>query len=409
MKNTITAFAFILYFSCLSLYGQTGNHVFETAEIATFGELDLATPGSQTWSTARSASPGFFSAIGVASFNSASDAHNVNGYVKHYSNALNQPFVFPIGTGLDLRTLSISGSRANNSIIATAWILGDPSIGTDPTAPAAGAHDVSSVGAGIVAVSPIGQWDWMDLSNNAAGLTVTVSIPDHTHFAIASDLRLVGWDGTSWVNLSGSSGASGNSENSTLSGIMIAGISALGIGSATTPLPITLVDFNGKCINQVVILNWITSMELNHDRFDVEASENGLDWSRIGGVKSDGNSNRTKSYAFNVELKTTFFQYFRLKSVDLNGQFDYSKIVKVNCETNTNSLKLNVLPNPTKDYVKIESNAPIELYELRSVDGKVLQWGFAPLSFYELDLSKYQAGVYFFSTRTAVVKLVKYN
>ena len=39
-----------------------------------------------------------------------------------------------------------------------------------------------------------------------------------------------------WVNLSGASGASGITENSTLSGIMISGISALGIGS-NKPLP----------------------------------------------------------------------------------------------------------------------------------------------------------------------------
>jgi hypothetical protein len=217
---------------------QTGNHVFTGAEADNFGIVDLATPGGQSWSTYRGSIPGYFSATGTASYTSPSDAlANVDGYVKHYATAANQTFSFPVGTGADYRELTISGTIAATSEIGVAWILGNPSFNLDPTSEgaAAGAHAITSIGTGIQMVSPVGQWDWQDLSNNAAGTTVTVSIPDMTSFGTAPNLRLVGWNGSQWVNLSGTTGASGNAENNTLAGTMISGITALGIGTATPP------------------------------------------------------------------------------------------------------------------------------------------------------------------------------
>jgi len=42
------------------VFAQSGNHVFEGAEVVNFDTLDLATPGGQTWSTYRGATPGYF-------------------------------------------------------------------------------------------------------------------------------------------------------------------------------------------------------------------------------------------------------------------------------------------------------------------------------------------------------------
>jgi len=76
----------------------------------------------------------------------------------------------------------------------------------------------------------LGQWDWINFGTSDAGMTVTVSIPDLSSYAPQSLLRLVGWNGTQWVNLSGNTSASGNTEDSTLSGNMISGITAISIG-----------------------------------------------------------------------------------------------------------------------------------------------------------------------------------
>jgi hypothetical protein len=239
LKSAIGAVSLAITLGCMLLlqttaYGQSGNHVFEGAEGVNRGTKDLTISGDLNWSTFRGATPGYFSAVGTASYINAADTPHVDGYVKHYADAANQAFSFPVGSSIDYRELIVSGTRSDTAELGVAWIVGDPTSTADPTAPNAGNHAVTSFGTGITAVSTTGQWDWQDLSSDAVGSTVTVSIPDMTALGAAADLRLVGWDGTEWVNLSGTSGASGNTEDNTLSGTMIAGITALGIGKGET-------------------------------------------------------------------------------------------------------------------------------------------------------------------------------
>ena len=178
------------------------------------------------------------------------DGQHVNGYVGKIGN---QTFIYPVGSGTDARPLQISAPSAATDEYDVAWIVGDPTTTADPSDPSASQlHPITSVGTGLSAVSPVGQWDWIAVSGTGVGLTITVSIPAGlTGFAPATGLRLVGWNGTQWVNLSGATGsasASGNAENNTLVGVMQAGITAIGIGSAATT-PILNPDFNVTLVN----------------------------------------------------------------------------------------------------------------------------------------------------------------
>ena len=229
-------FTFCLLCASLNSVKAQGNYVFSGAEAANHGSIALTTGGA-VWSTQRAATPGYFSLVGTATFTGATTGSTalIDGYVKHYATAANQGATFPVGAGTTLRTVTTSGSIPSGMQVATAWIPGDPSGNLDPTSTGAagGAHSVTSLGSGLTQVSTVGQWDWQDLSSSAAGITITVSIPDMTAFGVASSLRLVGWNGTQWINLSGSTGASGITEGSTLSGTIQSGISALGIGRSS--------------------------------------------------------------------------------------------------------------------------------------------------------------------------------
>jgi hypothetical protein len=236
IKNLQKYFLAVLSFSLLSaipsfLFAQGRTYVKSGSEFTNFGTIDLSTP-SNRWTTERGSSPGYFSAVGSAAYQNPTDLSAVDGYVKHYATTANQAFHFPVmisGLGGAYRGLSISGTRTATSQIAVAWIQGNPSSTFDLTLPYAGLHDVELLGAGLQSVSSIGQWDWQDITNDAAGLTVTVRIPDLSTFGPAADLRLVGWAATKWINLS-SSGALANTANSSLSGVMVSGITAIGIG-----------------------------------------------------------------------------------------------------------------------------------------------------------------------------------
>ena len=233
----------LLLAAAMSNVKGQGNYVPSGGEAVSFSTLDLATPGGQTWSTDRSSVPGYFSVYGAVSITGASDASNINGYVKHYVTNANQGFSFPVGNGSDLRRLITSGTIPVSAQIATAWILGDPSSNLDPTSTGAagGAHAVTSVGTGLTQVMTTGQWDWQDINASASGVTVTVSIPDLSAFGPASTLRLAGWNGSQWINLSstqGTSAATGNTENSTVTGTMQSGITSISV--AKTPLQVNL-------------------------------------------------------------------------------------------------------------------------------------------------------------------------
>ncbi len=352
----------IILFSTTSFISkaQTGNRVFTGAEMVNFGTISLSTPAGKTWSTDRLATPGYFSATNGATYSNASDANNINGYVKKYGN---QAFTFPVGSGTDLRTLSMSAPSAATDAYATAWILGDPSGNLDPTGPNSGPHDITSVTFPIRVVSPVGQWDWQVGSNigatgNGNALFITVSIPDMTAFAPTAQLRLVGWDGTSWIDLSGSPTASGNTENSTLSGNMIPGITAVAIGSIWWVLPVKLTSFTAQEKSCGASLNWTTSNEENMDLYEIEQSNSGSNFQKIGSVNAIGHINENK-YAYTAS-QTETVSYYRIKMIGKDGSTTYSPVerVKVNC-TGTNDF-VKVYPNPVKEgYVYLDFSSQI--------------------------------------------------
>lgn len=329
---------------CLAAAAQ-GNYVFSGAEYATLTNVDLATPVGQTWGTYRGAIPGYFSATGTATYTGASDAAHINGYVKHYADAANQAFTFPVGTGTDLRSLSLGGTIPASATYAAAWIAGDPGTTPDPTDPGSGIHDRHSADAVILGVSNAGQWDWQDISGNANGVTITVSVPDMTGFAsTASDLRLVGWNGSRWVDLSGAATASGLAENSTLSGTMISGISAIGIGSLAFPLPVTLTSFDARAEGCQALLQWQTSHEKDFRGFDVEKSIDGRSFYSCG-YQEARRSATGSDYQMNLGQEETQ-AYYRLKLWEENGSFSYSPVRTVRSDCRNDISHIRIYPNP---------------------------------------------------------------
>ena len=366
MQHCGVTILLLIFFLCS--YAQ-GNHVFSGAEAVNFGTISLATPGGQTWSTARTATPGFLSAVNGASFTGASDAANVNGYVKKYGN---EAFTFPIGTGTDLRTLSISAPTLATDAYAAAWILGNPATTTDPTDGSTHPTTGAALAPDIVAIADAGYWDWQAISGSGVGLTISVSIPDLSSFDGALNLRLVGWNGSRWVNLSGITGPFSNIENTIVTGTMIAGISALAIGSSTFILPATLTSFTGQIVNcKTAKLSWSIADAVDFEVFEVQRSSNGSAFSTIeiiaykaGAANYDANDNSI--------FDNMIYQY-RLKLADSDGRSKYSKVIALKSNCSGGGLAISLYPNPASNVVTVaglNGNETIQLYDLK---GKLQQ------------------------------------
>lgn len=126
-------------------------------------------------------------------------------------------FVFPVGNVTDLRTITATGTGT----YATAWSNANVSTAYTGALPA-----------GIAALGTNGYWEW----SGSAAATATLSIPDETAFAPATNLSLVGYNGTAWVSLGGAFTA--NTENSTNTVAVSVPANIVAIVLASTPITI---------------------------------------------------------------------------------------------------------------------------------------------------------------------------
>lgn len=276
------------------------------------------------------------------------DAQHVDGYVSKIGT---EAFTFPIGSGTDLRTLSM-GAPAVSSDISAAWIAGDPGSTTDPSD--AGTHASTAVAAPILSVSAAGFWDYVLVSGNDDGLPVSVSVPDLSGFALAPDLRLIGWNGSQWIDLSGGSNATGNAENSTLSGTIPAGtaITALGIGSISFILPVHFASFTVRSGNCEVDVKWSTATEDNNAFFVVERSTDGITFSALTQIPGAGNSVILRTYEYKDRSPMPGNNYYRIRQVDLDGQYTATAIQTVQMPCG-NEAPVKVYPTITRSVVNV--------------------------------------------------------
>ncbi len=119
---------------------------------------------------------------------------------------------------------------------------------------------------------------------------------------------------------------------------------------------VTWLDFAAKAQKEgSVDLNWTTASEKQNNYFDIQRSANGYDWTSIGTVKGNGTTTLKNTYQFMDNAPLSSVNYYRLKQVDFDGKFDYSRTVSVNM-LNNSSKRLSVYPNPVSDKLNIVSN-----------------------------------------------------
>lgn len=94
------------------------------------------------------------------------------------------------------------------------------------------------------------------------------------------------------------------------------------------PLPIELKSFNAMCQNNgTTLLKWTTATEVNALKFEVQKSNNGVDYSVIGTVNAQYPYGG--SYTFTDDSKNSGIVYYRLKMIDKDGSFKYSNIADI--------------------------------------------------------------------------------
>jgi hypothetical protein len=119
-------------------------------------------------------------------------------------------------------------------------------------------------------------------------------------------------------------------------------------------LPVSWVELKvTPSANEKNTVSWATTKESENSHFEIERSVNGGDsFTKIGELKGTGWSSDVTHYSFADYDLPSFYGsiYYRIKQVDFNGQYDYSKVLKARTGTATNSMtapKWRAYPNPT--------------------------------------------------------------
>jgi hypothetical protein len=131
-----------------------------------------------------------------------------------------------------------------------------------------------------------------------------------------------------------------------------------------SPLPVELTSFSVSIIGYSVKLNWATATEVNNYGFEIlrqahtSTTLSVTGWEKIGFVNGNGNSNSPKSYGFDDKSVASGKYSYRLKQIDNDGQFEYSKEIEVDLGTPKNFELNQNYPNPFNPATVIKYQLP---------------------------------------------------
>ncbi len=165
-------------------------------------------------------------------------------------------------------------------------------------------------------------------------------------------------------------------------------------------LPVKLIAFTAAKEGREAQLTWSTSEEINSEKFDIERSIDGKKWARIGTVSAGGDVLNTVShYNFTDTDPAEGENLYRLKMVDRDQTFSYSRIVSLNFKS---ASMASIYPNPAAEKVKISAKnwETVKTVRIVNTTGQVV---------YRSDKPKQEIDIQGLSSGSYVIGLVRDN
>jgi len=190
--------------------------------------------------------------------------------------------------------------------------------------------------------------------------------------------------------------------------------SATGIGilQIDSAVPVELSLFVAKLLlSGKIRLEWRTETEVNNYGFEIERAlfdSQNLIWVKIGFIDGHGNSNSPKEYSF-IDDKVTSGKYaYRLKQIDNDGTFEYSKIIEIDVNAPLEFELSQNYPNPFNPSTTISFSLPqsgnVALIVFNSIGKEVvtLTDGFIEAGVYTFNFNAegFPSGLYIYQLST---------
>ncbi len=123
-------------------------------------------------------------------------------------------------------------------------------------------------------------------------------------------------------------------------------------------LSVKLINFDAVKTGSHVNVDWQTANEQNSENFDIERSNNGTTWIKIGTVNAAGKSTKILEYNFLDEYPAEGANFYRLRSNETTGKYGYSQVKKVLFDAQTGISIVNVMPNPFENTLTVNYSSP---------------------------------------------------
>lgn len=171
----------------------------------------------------------------------------------------------------------------------------------------------------------------------------------------------------------GNTAVTGDSLTGSITSGFVSSFSPFALGAQNNnSLPVVLKSFDAKLNNTSVLVTWETAAEYQIDRFEVQKSTNGIDFSTIGSIPAN---NQPSTYSLIDPNAPNGRSYYRLQTIDKDGSKEFSKIVSVGNKNSTEIISIYAVVGSSAEVV-ISSNANASIpFSITDVTGRVIEKG----------------------------------
>ncbi|MDH3269137.1 MAG: T9SS type A sorting domain-containing protein, partial [Ignavibacteria bacterium] len=258
---------------------------------------------------------------------------------------------------------------------------------------------LSNIPIGWASVDPLRYWG-VKVIGSSATYDVVYNYAGHPNLGTIADLRLakraniaddnwvdaVATPGTDILSLTGQTGTE------------------YALGSISSPLPVELSSFSASILKNGVKLKWRTETEVSNYGFEILRSVLDDNWDVLGFVEGHGNSNSPKDYSFTDDNLTQGKYSYRLKQIDTDGSFNYSKTIEVEFGSADKFELSQNYPNPFNPVTTIRfsiphsSNVKLTVFNILGEQVAELVNGFREAGVHKInfDASEFNSGLYLY-------------
>lgn len=125
-------------------------------------------------------------------------------------------------------------------------------------------------------------------------------------------------------------------------------------------VPVELASFKAAGTQNGVVLTWETASETNNLGFEIERSRDNNVFNTIGFVNGNRTTTERSIYTFLDKAVTNGKYYYRLKQIDFNGNYEYSKVLEVDFSVPAEFNLSQNYPNPFNPSTMLQFGLPVE-------------------------------------------------